>query len=68
MEQAHCLINELYILSVPQFKRYDSLYPLLLSDTASMIIYHRSVGTHIGHENYVYTKLYKGAKNKKSRI
>ena len=31
MEQAHCLIKEFCIVYVPQFKRYGSLYPVLLA-------------------------------------
>ena len=62
MEQAHFLIKELYIVSVPQFNRYGSLYPALLAATASLIIYYRSVGNHIGHKNYIYTKLWKCTK------
>ena len=62
-EKYHFLIKELYIVSVPKFKRDGSLYPVLLSETASLVIYHHCVGTHLGHKNYVYTKLCKSAKN-----
>ena len=61
-EHAHCLIKELYIVSIPQFKRDGSLHPVLLVAMYSMEIYHCSVGTHLGLKNYVYTKLCKCAK------
>ena len=50
-------------MSIPQLKQDVSLYPVLLSETASLLVYHSSVGTHPGHENYVYTKLLKCAQN-----
>ena len=34
--------------------------------TDSLVMYHHSVGTHIGHENFVYTKL--GKSTDKSKI
>ena len=55
MEQANCLIKELYIVSVTQLKRDGSIYPVILEATYSTEMYHRSVGTHIGHKNK-YTK------------
>ena len=64
----HLLIKELYIVSVPQLKRVGSILPVLLSETDSLVMYHHSVGTHLGHENYLYTNLCKSAKNQKSRI
>ena len=50
---------------VPQFKRYVSLYPFILLETASMLIYHRSVGNYLVHKSYVYTNLCKCAKKSK---
>ena len=46
---------------VPQFKLDGILYPLFLAATASLVMYHFSVGTHIGQENFVYTKLCKSS-------
>ena len=66
MEQAHWLIKLLYTVSLPQFKWNDSLYPVLLTETDSMEMYHHYVGTHIGHEKYLYTKMCKSSKNPKS--
>ena len=57
--QAHHLIKELYIVYVPKFNTYGSIYPVLLESATSMVMYHRAVGTHLGHDNYVYTKLWK---------
>ena len=68
MEQAHCLIKELYIVSVPQFKQDSSLYPILLEEISSMVMYHHYVGTHIDHKEYVYTKLHKCSKKPKPII
>ena len=64
-EQAHCLIKELYIVSILKFKRDVSLYPVILAETDSLVMYYRSVGIHLGHDNYIYTKLFKCAKKKK---
>ena len=50
---------------VPQFNKYGSLYPVLLSATDILVMYHRSVGNHIVHEDYVYTKLCKSAQKSK---
>ena len=43
----HFLINELDIVSVPQFDQGGSLYPVPLSATDNLVVYHCSVGTHI---------------------
>ena len=56
-EQAHFLIKDLYIVSIPQFKTDCSIYLVLLASTDGLVMYHCSVGTHIGHENYVYNNL-----------
>ena len=50
---------------VPQFKREGSLYPVILAASASMFIYNSSVGTHPGHKNNVYNKLYKSSEKSK---
>ena len=67
-EQAHFLINDFYIVSVPQYKRDGSLYPVILEATAGMVMYHSSIGTHIGHKNYLYNKLFMCAKKIKDFI
>ena len=53
------MIKELYIVSLPQFKRDGSLYPVLLAATKNLLMYHYSVGIDLGHENYVNTKMCK---------
>ena len=53
-------------MTVPQFKRDGSLYPIFLSETDSLLMYHLSAGNHLGQENHVYTKLCKC--DKKSKI
>ena len=57
--QAHHLIKELYIVYVPKFNPYGSIYSVLFQSANSMVMYHRAVGTHLGHDNYIYTKLWK---------
>ena len=64
-KQAHFMIKELYIVSVPQLKQYESIYPVLLASTSSLFMHQISVGTHVGHEKYVYTKLCKSAEKSK---
>ena len=61
-EHARFLIKELYIFYVPHFKQDSSLCPFLLSETASLVIYRRSVGAHTFHKNCVCTNLCKSAK------
>ena len=41
--------------------------PYSLSSTASLVMHHRSVGTHLGHENYIYTNLCKSTKKSKPK-
>ena len=60
-EKSYLLIEELYIVSVTQFKLYGSLQPLLLVATKILNMYHSSVGTHIGNNKYVYTNIWKSA-------
>ena len=64
-EQAHQLIKELYILSVPKFNTDGSIYPVCLEETDSMLMYHHSIGNHLGHDNYVYNKLCKSSEKSK---
>ena len=52
-------------MSAPQFKQYDSIYPVILIGTASMVMYCHYVVTHIGHKNYVYTNLCNSAEKSK---
>ena len=52
-------------MSVPHFKRYVSIYPVLLAATDVMFMYHSYVVTHIGHDNYVYTKMFKSSEKSK---
>ena len=41
--------------------------PVLLSSTDVLVTYHCPVGTHIGHEKYVYTKLWNSAEESKTK-
>ena len=52
-------------MPVPQFKQYVSLYPVFLEGITSLVMYYFSVGSHIVHKNYVYTKLWKSFKKSK---
>ena len=52
---------------LPQFNIYGSLYPAFLSETASLVMYHRYIETHIGHKNYEYTKLRNSAGKSKMK-
>ena len=58
--------KELYIVYVPKFNPYGSIYSVLFESANSMVMYHRAVGTHLGHNNYIDTKLWKI--NEKSKI
>ena len=64
-EQAHFLIKDFCIVSVWQFKLDESLYPVIFAETASLVMHHSSVGTHLVHENCIYTKLFKCTKKAK---
>ena len=57
--KAHHLIKELYIVYVPKFNPYGSIYPVLLESATIMVMYHRAVGTHLEHNKNIYTKLWK---------
>ena len=46
-------------MSASQFRLNGNLYPVLLAETASTVIYHCSIGTYFGHEKCIYTKLCK---------
>ena len=60
-EQAHLIIKELYIVSVPQFNPDVSIYPVLLVATYIMFMYNCYFGTNLGHNKYVYTNLLKSS-------
>ena len=46
-------------MSVPYFKRDGSIYPVLLEETGSLVMYHSAVEINLVCNNYVYTKLFK---------
>ena len=48
-------------MSIPNFNTNDSLYPVILEATSSMIMYHRAVVTHLVTIT-TYTPSYKRAK------
>ena len=61
------MIKEFYIVFLPQFKQYVSLYHVILESIASLVMFNHSVGTHPIHDNYVYTKLCMNAKKSQSK-
>ena len=67
-EHAHFLINELCIVSVLNFKQYESLYLVLLAETDGMVIYHSSVGTILDTRNTYTPRCARVTKNPKSSI
>ena len=55
-------------MSATQFKTYGSLYHVLLSEADILVIFHRYFGTHIGHDDYIYTKMCKSAEKPKIKV
>ena len=64
-EKSHFLIKDFYIVSIPQFEQDGILYPVFISSNFSLVVYHISIGTHIGHKNYIYTNLCNSAEKPK---